>query len=95
MSRHDADRLTDILAAVAAIRQHLSRGDLHDGLVFDAVRVRLIEVGEAAKDLDPALLASETDIPWSEVARMRDQLAHRYFDTPRTRSCRRRSTTTS
>lgn len=31
------------------------RGDLHDGLVYDAVRVRLIEVGEAVKSIDPTL----------------------------------------
>jgi hypothetical protein len=33
--------------------------ELADGLVFDAVRVRLIEIGEAVKDIDPKLLAHE------------------------------------
>ena len=46
MSRRDADRLADIVDAIVAIQQHLSRGDLFDGLVYDAVRVRLIEIGE-------------------------------------------------
>lgn len=27
------------------------------------------------------LLATEPDVPWEQVAGMRDQLAHRYFDT--------------
>jgi uncharacterized protein with HEPN domain len=81
MSRHDDQRLTDILAAAAAIAGHTQRGDLDDGLVFDAVRVRLIEIGEAVKAIDPDLLAHEPDIPWVDVASMRDQLAHRYFDT--------------
>lgn len=27
------------------------------------------------------MLAGEQDIPWTQVARMRDHLAHRYFDT--------------
>lgn len=49
MTRRDRQRLNDILAAVEAIRAHLERGDLDDGLVFDAVRVRLIEIGEAVK----------------------------------------------
>ncbi len=40
-----------------------------------------IEIGEAVKDIAPALLAAEPDIPWQDVARMRDHLAHRYFDT--------------
>jgi uncharacterized protein with HEPN domain len=43
--------------------------------------VRLIEIGEAVKDIDPAILESEPTIPWAEISRMRDQLAHRYFDT--------------
>lgn len=49
MSRHDRERLEDIDAALEAITAHLRRGDLGDGLVFDAVRVRLIEIGEAVK----------------------------------------------
>lgn len=79
--REDAQRLDDVLAAALAIDSHLERGTLADGLVFDAIRVRLIEVGEAVKDIDPELLANEPDIPWQDVARMRDYLAHRYFDT--------------
>lgn len=66
---------------MAAIDGHLSRGDLSDGLVFDAVRVRLIEIGEAVKALSPSLLDRELEIPWSAIAGMRDRLAHRYFDT--------------
>lgn len=81
MSRHDDQRLADILAAADAIEAHLKRGGIEDGLVFDAVRVRLIEVGEAVKAIDPALLADEPDIPWVDVAGMRNHLAHRYFDT--------------
>lgn len=81
MSRHDDQRLADILAAAEAIAAHVSRGGLDDGLVFDAVRVRLIEIGEAVKAIDPALLAHEPDIPWTDVAAMRNHLAHRYFDT--------------
>lgn len=81
MSRRDRQRLEDILAAIDAIGTHLQRGDLHDGLVFDAVRVRLIEIGEAIKTLPADLLAAEADLPWAQIAGMRDRLAHRYFDT--------------
>jgi uncharacterized protein with HEPN domain len=71
----------DIQAACNAIANYLAREHVDDDLVFDAIRVRLIELGEAAEDIDPALLATEDDIPWKEISRMRDQLAHRYFDT--------------
>ena len=81
MSRRDRQRLDDVLAAINAIHAHLVRGDLSDGLVFDAVRVRLIEIGEAVKALPADLLAHEPDVPWMQIAGMRDRLAHRYFDT--------------
>ena len=79
--RHDRQRLEDIVAASEAIGAHMRRGGLDDGLVYDAVRVRLIEIGEAVKDIDPELLDSEADIHWSAITGMRDHLAHRYFDT--------------
>jgi uncharacterized protein with HEPN domain len=67
--------------AIDAIRLHVARGKLDDGLVFDAVRIRLLEVGEAVKSMPEDLVRSEPSIPWRQIAGMRDQLAHRYFDT--------------
>lgn len=81
MTRADASRLSDVVDAVEAINDHLTKGSLDEGLVYDAVRVRLIEIGEAVKAISPDLLAGEPDVPWGAIARMRDQLAHRYFDT--------------
>ncbi len=81
MSRSDRDRLLDVLEAGSPIVVHLQRGPLSDGLVFGAVRVRLIEIGEAVKDVPAELLSQQPSIPWRQVAAMRDQLAHRYFDT--------------
>lgn len=81
MRRDDRQRLDDILIAIEAIRAHLKRGSLGDGLVFDAVRVRLIEIGEAVKAMSQETLANEPGIPWAEVSGMRDKLAHHYFDT--------------
>jgi len=77
----ERQRLADIQAAIDAIRSHQQRGDLSDGLVFDAVRIRLLEIGEAVKALPAEMLSSQPGIPWSQIARMRDHLAHRYFDT--------------
>ena len=74
-------RLADIQTAIEAIRSHLQRGDLSDGLIFDAVRIRLLEIGEAVKALPDELLDTQPGIPWRQIARMRDHLAHRYFDT--------------
>ncbi|MGI8535893.1 MAG: type I restriction enzyme subunit R domain-containing protein [Mycobacteriales bacterium] len=50
------------------VQAHLLRGPLTDGLVFDAIRARLIEIGEAVKDLDADLLAQQPQIPWRDIA---------------------------
>lgn len=81
MSRLDREWLEDIVDAVEAVRRHLQRGDLDDGLVFDAVRLRLIEIGEAVKRIHPDTLDGEREVAWQDVAGMRDRLAHHYFDT--------------
>ncbi len=81
MTSRDEQRLVDIQSAIAAIAAHRQRGDLTDGLVFDAVRIRLVEIGEAVKALPHGLTALEPSVPWTQIARMRDHLAHRYFDT--------------
>jgi uncharacterized protein with HEPN domain len=81
VSYRERQRLADIQAAIDAIRSHLQRGDLSDGLVFDAVRIRLLEIGEAVKALPAELLDTQPGIPWRQIARTRDHLAHRYFDT--------------
>jgi uncharacterized protein with HEPN domain len=81
VSYREQQRLADIQAAIDAIRSHLQRGDLSDGLIFDAVRIRLLEIGEAVKALPTELLDTQPAIPWRQITRMRDHLAHRYFDT--------------
>lgn len=68
MSRPDRERLGDIQAACEAITAYLAREDIDDDIVFDAIRVCLIEIGEAVKDIDPALLAAESSVPWAEIS---------------------------
>jgi hypothetical protein len=38
-------RLAYIADAITAIDSHMSRGDLSHGLIFDGVRIRLLEIG--------------------------------------------------
>lgn len=73
--------MADVSAAIDAIHHHLRRGDLSDGLVFDAVRVRLIENGRGGQGSVGRDTGDRPDLPWAQIAAMRDQLAHRYFDT--------------
>ena len=81
MKRPAEARLRDIAAACSAIERYVDHAEVDDEIVFDAIRIRLVEIGEAVKDLDGDLISAEPAIPWSDIARMRDHLAHRYFDT--------------
>ena len=63
MSRGERERLLDIAVACAAITDYIERSDVGDDVVFDAIRIRLVEIGEAVKELDPSALVSEPHIP--------------------------------
>jgi 2-C-methyl-D-erythritol 4-phosphate cytidylyltransferase len=60
----ERQRLTDIQAAIDAIRSHLQRGDLSDGLIFDAVRAVLrATVDNDLLELERAVQALTTALP--------------------------------
>ncbi|MGH3873295.1 MAG: hypothetical protein ACRDSR_17600 [Pseudonocardiaceae bacterium] len=55
MSRHDDQRLTDILAASAAIADHITRGGLDDGLDTTHAIVQ----ATVTEDLPPLIAATQ------------------------------------
>lgn len=84
MSRDERERLRDIRDAIADIRQHLENADgsaaaresrlLHDALLF-----QFVVIGEAVKHLAPETRDSAPEIPWTDIAGLRDLIAHEYF----------------
>jgi uncharacterized protein with HEPN domain len=82
-TRDDDRRLADVQAAIHAMERHLTRATIDDEVVFDACRARLVEIGESVKvkGIDAELLTRALHVPWREIARMRDHLTHRDFDT--------------
>jgi uncharacterized protein with HEPN domain len=84
VSRNEQDRLRDIKAAIVTIRRHLAQGGeepagedvalLHDALLF-----QFVVIGEAVKNLASETRESEPEIPWADVAGLRDLVAHEYF----------------
>ncbi|GAA2725820.1 HepT-like ribonuclease domain-containing protein [Cellulomonas aerilata] len=85
MSRTSAQRLQDILAAIGAIdradavgQRHPHDADLPD-VVLAAVQFHVFTIGEAVKALPRDLTGSRPDVPWSDVARMRDLIGHHYY----------------
>jgi hypothetical protein len=67
VSYRDRQRPSDI-QAIDAIRSRLQRGTLTDGLVFGAVRIRLLEIGEAVKALPAGSTPFDDDLPELERA---------------------------
>lgn len=72
-------RLMRVNATVALEYAREHPGWPGDRLVTDAIAKRVEEVAESAKTRFPrALRADHADIPWDEIAGMRDRLAHDY-----------------
>lgn len=75
--------LNDILDCCHKIETYLADIDestfVQNTMLQDAV-VRNIEIiGEASKNLSEGLRSQNPDIPWREIARMRDKVVHHYF----------------
>jgi uncharacterized protein with HEPN domain len=87
VTRAAKDRLADISEAAAGVRQAvgaLERAEASNAqedaqLAFDALLYRLLIIGEAVKALPDELLALQPKVPWREIARLRDLLAHHYY----------------
>lgn len=78
MKRGDRDRLDDIADAIAAIRAH-SKRRTDERLRRDAMLYNLMVLGEAVKGLSDEMKARRPEIPWREIAGLRDLLAHEYY----------------
>jgi hypothetical protein len=76
VSYREHQRLADIEAAIEAIHSRLQRGDLTDGLIFDVVPIRLLEIGEAVKALLDDLLATHPRPASAAWARQRRKPPH-------------------
>ena len=77
----DTERLTDILDAITAIRQHSTLAGVPTGTSMDAILYRLIVIGEAVRALSQSEKERVPDFPWSDIVGMRDVLTHEYFRT--------------
>jgi len=84
MTRQERDRLGDIKDAITAIREHLAGAEQDpeqkdDGLLHDALLFQFVVIGEAVKHLAPETRDSTPEIPWANIAGLRDLIAHEYF----------------
>jgi uncharacterized protein with HEPN domain len=80
--RSDADRLSDILEAIAKIKGRIT--DSADAFQQDEmVQVWVIHhlqvIGEAARGVSQSLRERHPEVPWPEIIALRNILVHEYF----------------
>lgn len=75
--------LKDILAAMVAVQEFVKEMDFEMFLVDDkttsAVVRKLEIIGEAAKNVPDTIRQRYPQVPWKQMAGMRDKLIHAYF----------------
>lgn len=81
--RTDAEYVNDILEAIRRIAQYIDtisyEAFLGDLKTQDAVIRNLEIIGEATKNLSTPFRAHAPEIPWKNMAGLRDRLIHGYF----------------
>ncbi len=73
--------LRHILDAIEVVRGYADVGEaefMRDGMRQDAIVRQLAVIGEAVRLLSAESREAEPDIPWREIAGMRDRLIHGY-----------------
>ena len=84
MPRSDEARICDIVEAaaerIARHIRHRTREEFDsDETVVRAVLFELAVIGEAAKGISEACRDRFPEVPWADVAGMRDVVIHQYF----------------
>jgi uncharacterized protein with HEPN domain len=85
VSRDERERLRDVKDAILAIKAHLAKHTqgggpgIDDQLLHDALLFQFVVIGEAVKNLSVETRASAPEIPWVDIAGLRDLIAHEYF----------------
>lgn len=83
MKRDVRVHVADILECISKIEEYtkgISREDfMEDTYAQDAVFRRLEVIGEAAKGVGEEVRARYPEIPWKDIAGLRDVLIHGYF----------------
>ncbi len=83
MKRPASLYLTDILEAIGRIAEYLNEQTFEqfskNTLRLDAVVRNFEIIGEATKNISAEVKEANPQIPWKEMAGMRDKLAHEYF----------------
>lgn len=81
--RSDRERLLDIAEAIVRIEKYAAQGQerfVNDELVQVWVVRHLQVIGEACRTMSEGFKEAHPEIPWFQIAGMRNILVHEYFD---------------
>ena len=83
MAREYADYIRDLLDAIEKVQTFIKDIDFEDFKKDDKTKFAVIRgleiIGEATKHISDEVRARYPQVPWKEMAGMRDVLAHDYF----------------
>ena len=82
MSRSDAERVADILAACGRLAEIVEQGRAEfdrNWIAVSAASYELAVVGEAVAGLSDEFLAEHADVPARDAKSLRNLLMHEYF----------------
>ena len=75
--------LEDIKDSIGKIESYVNSMSFEDFSkdlkTIDAVVRNLTIIGEAGSNLSPELKSKNSDVPWDEIAGMRNKVVHEYF----------------
>ncbi|MBI2581954.1 DUF86 domain-containing protein [Candidatus Woesearchaeota archaeon] len=72
--------MRDAIESIENFTEGYTKDKFHqDDLVQSAVTRKIEIIGEAAKNISEPFRKKYPEIPWSDIAGMRDKLIHQYF----------------
>ena len=81
--KRDIQFLEDILKAAELISDFKGNISYEEFLKDEKTKAAIVRnleiIGEASKNISEAVQQQNKEIPWKEMARMRDKLIHHYF----------------
>lgn len=83
MTGRDLPYLQHVLDACVDIAEFVAQGRADaqkSKLVLNGVVRQLLVIGEAVKRVSPECKLLAPNVPWKQIAGMRDRLVHDYFD---------------
>lgn len=74
------DHIKEALKRIIAYTETMRRPDFFEDIKTQDAVVRNLEIiGEATKNLSEEIRKNHSEIPWKNLAGMRDRLIHQYF----------------